>query len=158
MEEKDFKNQVETIYRVVMMTSAMLGAVMLIMGYVLTHPEVLNANEAKEYEAIVKVEEVDPDRVENGIHVSTGFVAKDGYMKVVQNCTNCHSAKLVTQNRMSKEHWIATIKWMQETQNLWDLGKNEKIIVDYLAKYYAPNKKGRREILNCDDWYELELQ
>ena len=158
MEEKEFKNQVESIYRVVMMTTAMLGAVLLIIGYVLTHPEVLGGNEAKEYQAIAEVEAVDLDRVENGIHVSTGFVAKEGYMKVVQNCTNCHSSKLVTQNRMSRERWIATIKWMQETQNLWDLGKNEKIIVDYLAKYYAPDKKGRRENLNCNDWYELELK
>ena len=155
MEEKDFKNQIETIYRVVMMTTAMLGAVMLIMGYVLTHPEVFNTNDTKEYKAIAEIEEVDEDRVENGIHVSTGFVAKEGYMKVVQNCTGCHSSKLVTQNKMSRERWIATIKWMQETQNLWDLGPNEKIIVDYLAKYYAPEKKGRRENLDCEDWYEL---
>jgi len=77
-------------------------------------------------------------------------------MTVVNNCTNCHSAKLVTQNRMSKERWRATIRWMQETQNLWDLGKNEEIIVDYLATYYAPTEKGRRQNLENIEWYALD--
>ena len=101
------------------------------------------------------LEEPDFDKIENGIHLRTGFVEGEGLMTVVNNCTNCHSAKLVTQNRMTKEGWQATIKWMQETQNLWDLGKNETIIVDYLATYYAPQKKGRRENLNNIEWYEL---
>ena len=45
---------------------------------------------------------------------------------------------------------------MQETQNLWDLGKNEDIIVKYLATYYAPEKKGRRQNLTNIEWYVLE--
>ena len=100
--------------------------------------------------------EGDFDKIENGIHLRTGFVQGEGLMTVVNNCTNCHSAKLVTQNRMTKEGWQATITWMQETQNLWDLGKNEVIIVDYLATYYAPEKKGRRENLDNIEWYELK--
>ena len=100
--------------------------------------------------------EDDFDKIENGIHVRTGFVEGEGLMTVVNNCTNCHSAKLVTQNRMNEEGWRATIVWMQETQNLWDLGKNEDIIVDYLATYYAPQKKGRRQNLANIEWYVLE--
>jgi len=77
-------------------------------------------------------------------------------MLVVNNCTNCHSAKLVTQNKMSAERWDATIRWMQETQNLWDLGENQKPIVDYLVTNYPPTEKGRRTVLKDIDWYELE--
>jgi len=77
-------------------------------------------------------------------------------MTVVNNCTNCHSAKLVTQNRMTAERWNTTIKWMQETQNLWDLGKNQEVIVSYLVKNYPPKSKGRRMVLTDIDWYELE--
>ncbi|MCO5725813.1 monoheme cytochrome C [Robiginitalea marina] len=106
--------------------------------------------------AVATVEEDDYDKIENGIHVRTGFVEGEGLMTVVNNCTNCHSAKLVTQNRMSADRWRATIKWMQETQNLWDLGKNEDIIVTYLATYYAPEKKGRRPNLENIEWYALE--
>ena len=59
---------------------------------------------------------------------------------------------------MSKERWLATIRWMQETQNLWDLGENETAIVNYLAKNYAPNKVGRRQNLTNIDWYELKTR
>ena len=103
-----------------------------------------------------EVNEADFDKIENGIHIRTGFVEGDGLMTVVNNCTNCHSAKLVTQNRMTAAGWRATIKWMQETQNLWDLGQNEEIIVAYLAKFYAPEEKGRRQNLNDIEWYELK--
>lgn len=98
----------------------------------------------------------DYDKIENGVHIRTGFVDGDGLMTVVNNCTNCHSAKLVTQNRMSKERWRATIRWMQETQNLWDLGSNEEIIVNYLAKNYPETQKGRRQNLTDVQWYELK--
>lgn len=96
------------------------------------------------------------DKIENGIHVRTGLVDGEGLMVVVTNCTSCHSAKLVMQNRMSREHWAATIDWMQETQNLWDLGANEEIIINYLTTYYPPAKTGRRSILKNIEWYELE--
>lgn len=97
----------------------------------------------------------DPDRVENGIHVRTGLIDAPGLMETVNNCTTCHSAKLVMQNRMSKARWHATIRWMQETQNLWDLGDQEDIIVDYLVANYPPQKKGRRQGLSEIEWYTL---
>lgn len=98
----------------------------------------------------------DSSNIVDGIHVETGFVQDVGMTEVINNCTNCHSAKLVTQNRMSREAWLATIKWMQETQNLWDLGENQSVILDYLAKNYAPQDKGRRQNLKIDNWYELQ--
>jgi len=96
------------------------------------------------------------DEIENGVHLKTGLVEGVGLMETVNNCTSCHSAKLLTQNRLSKEGWVSAIRWMQETQNLWDLGKNEELIVNYLAKNYPPENKGRREILDETDWYELK--
>lgn len=103
----------------------------------------------------VAIPEDDFDKIENGIHVRTGFVEAEGLMETVNNCTNCHSSELVLQNRMSKEGWIANIRWMQETQNLWDLGGNEEIIVDYLVKNYPFVKKGRRGVLTDIEWYDL---
>lgn len=101
-------------------------------------------------------ERIDEDKIENGIHIRTGFVDDIGLMTVVNNCTNCHSSKLVIQNRMNESRWNATIKWMQETQNLWALGDNQKVIVDYLVKNYPPIEKGRREGLTNIIWYELK--
>lgn len=92
----------------------------------------------------------------DGVHVETGLKEGAGLDVVIQNCTPCHSAKLITQNRMTFEGWKSTIKWMQETQNLWGLGDNEQIILEYLSNYYAPQKKGRRSNLANIEWYELD--
>jgi hypothetical protein len=45
---------------------------------------------------------------------------------------------------------------MQQTQGLWDLGDNEKPILDYLAKNYAPEDAGRRKQLTNVEWYILK--
>ena len=39
------------------------------------------------------------------------------------------------------------------------MGKNEPIILDYLAKYYAPKEVGRRANIDIAkvEWYILEL-
>lgn len=96
------------------------------------------------------------DEIVNGIHVETGFIDAPGMMVTIQNCTNCHSSQLVIANRMNEDRWIQTIRWMQETQNLWDLGENEKVILDYLVTNYPPRKVGRRAGLTNIEWYELE--
>ena len=79
-----------------------------------------------------------------------------GVSLVLQNCNSCHSTQFITQNRMTKEGWKSTIRWMQSTQNLWDLGEDEELILTYLSKNYAPSATGRRQSLVVDDWYTLE--
>lgn len=107
-----------------------------------------------------ELELVNPEKnetaVEDGINATNGFVEDEGMQAVINNCTTCHSAELVTQNKMTREGWLATIRWMQESQNLWDLGQNEGPILDYLAKNYAPEEKGRRAALKNVEWYALE--
>ncbi|MEM7483676.1 MAG: monoheme cytochrome C [Bacteroidota bacterium] len=134
------------------MAFGLIGVAVFGFIYISLNPSVFSR---KPEETVVEIPEVN-NEIENGIHVATGFVDGDGLIEVIQNCTNCHSAKLVTQNRMSKEGWIATIRWMQETQNLWDLGDQEENIVNYLATNYAPQKKGRREALTNIEWYVLK--
>jgi len=92
----------------------------------------------------------------NGSHLTTGFAEDENLQLVIGNCTSCHSAKLVTQNRATRDGWKSMIEWMQETQGLWELGDNEPLILDYLAKHYGPKKQGRRAPLNDIDWYDLE--
>lgn len=155
MNQQDkFRKTVKDIHRILMTIFLLIGIVSLLMVYIIIDPElsVFNPKELPEY---TQVEEVDEDRIEDGIHVRTGLIAADGFMEVVNNCTNCHSAKLVIQNRMNAERWAATIDWMQETQNLWDLGKNEEIIINYLVKNYPPLRIGRRAPLSGVEWYEL---
>ena len=105
-----------------------------------------------------QVEVVDYNRVENGIHVQTGLAYDENFEIVRALCTSCHSAQLITQNRATREGWRDMIVWMQKTQNLPDLGPNEPIVLDYLAKYYAPVEEGRRPLLTQEkiEWYVLD--
>ncbi len=98
----------------------------------------------------------DPVDIKDGIHVATGLIDSEGLQVVIASCTACHSAKLITQNRATREGWVSMIRWMQATQNLWDLGESEELIVTYLATNYAPTKKGRRANLKDIEWYDLE--
>lgn len=116
----------------------------------------LNLRGSSDNKEFKEVEEVDSNTVKNGIHLATGFIAEEGYQTVIQNCTICHSSQLVIQNRMTKEAWNSTIKWMQETQNLWELGANQEVIVNYLVANYPPIEKGRRSNLIVENWYELQ--
>jgi len=85
-----------------------------------------------------------------------GLVNAPGNNLVFSQCSGCHSLKLVTQNRATREGWKSMIVWMQQTQNLWDLGDNEDKILDYLSTHYAPAKQGRRANLEVGEWYELD--
>lgn len=157
MEDKNtFQKQVKAIYRLMLGLFGIFGLMVATILYLMADPDLSFFLGKEETTYVAVVEEDDYDKIENGIHVRTGLVEAEGLMTVVNNCTNCHSAQLVIQNRMNEERWIATIRWMQETQNLWDLGKNEEIIVDYLVTNYPPKKKGRREILTNVEWYVLE--
>jgi len=121
--------------------------------------EVQKKNRQKRKAAAAALAADDIDRVENGIHVQTGFVYAKGFDVVRGTCTACHSAKLVTQNRATRDGWQDMIRWMQKTQGLWQLGKNEPIILDYLAKHYAPKEVVRRPGLDIEEieWYILDL-
>ena len=153
--EEIYGAQVEKLYRLLMLFFVLFVMVSGGLMYYMYNPDMLDFNSNEDTIAVAPVE-VDEDLIENGIHVRTGLIDADGLMTVVNNCTNCHSAKLVTQNRMTAERWDATIKWMQETQNLWDLGGNQEIIVNDLVTNYPPIAKGRRMILTDINWYELE--
>lgn len=84
-------------------------------------------------------QETDPD---------TGLVKAEGWETVRNNCIACHSADLVTQNSGSRNHWEKLIRWMQDTQGLWEFqGETEEVILDYLAEYYGPKEDTRRPAL-----------
>lgn len=74
----------------------------------------------------------------------SGLVTAEGYKLVLAHCSACHSPSLITQNAMSRERWLETIRWMQETQKLWSLGDAEPIILDYLSTWYGPKNSSRR--------------
>jgi hypothetical protein len=136
---------------IILMAMVLTGSLL----YTMEHPE--NFRPAPEVAAVAEEEApVDEDLVENGIDVATGFIAEGDYKVVKTTCTACHSAKLVLQNRATREGWKEMIVWMQETQKLWDLGPAEEPILEYLATYYGPTDEGRRKPLQIEDWYMIE--
>ena len=66
----------------------------------------------------------------------TGLAIDQNWQQVRAVCTVCHSAKLVTQNRMSRSAWLDTIRWMQKEHGLIPLNDLEEPILDYLGKHY----------------------
>lgn len=135
-----------------------LGTMIIVISIIMIiNPESLQSPDPIAEEVVPTDSTLVPDTlIVDGIHVASGLIAQDGYELVKNKCTRCHSGKLITQNRQTREGWKDVIVWMQETQELEDLGGSEDPILDYLAKYYAPEKKGRRRNLENIEWYDLE--
>ena len=80
--------------------------------------------------------DVDPD---------SGLVKQPGWEDVRTHCGACHSFSLVTNQRGSRDTWRDMIRWMQRTQNLWELpADSEARILDYLADNYGPETTRQR--------------
>lgn len=94
---------------------------------------------------------------EADIDEKTGLIVDEGVEFVKNKCTVCHSSKLIIQNRANYHGWQDTLRWMQKNQGMQPLDlKTERQILNYLAKNYAPEKKGRRIPLVVERWYPLE--
>ncbi len=153
MEKNKFLRVIQTVFHftiLVLLLTVLLGAMGIYFHY---NPKPLftqkpNGNPGKGRSV--------SEQFTDSIHNATGLIQGEHLELVIANCTGCHSSKLIIQNRASKEGWVGMIKWMQETQNLPDLGENEAKIVSYLATYYAPEEQGRRKQLKDIQWYELE--
>lgn len=75
----------------------------------------------------------------------TGLIQAPGWQEVQANCTECHSAQMITQNSGNREVWKSRIIWMQETQGLAELSsETEDAILSYLADNYGQKEASRR--------------
>lgn len=81
----------------------------------------------------------------------TGLRMTGDWELVRGNCTACHSARLITQQRGSAEQWLDMIRWMQKKQNLWAFDPaTENRIITYLAENYPPSDAQRRAAIPPD--------
>jgi hypothetical protein len=75
----------------------------------------------------------------------SGLIKNPGWEHVRAHCGGCHSHALVTSQRADRQTWLDMIRWMQETQNLWQLQPLVEVeILDYLAENYPPQENRRR--------------
>jgi len=76
---------------------------------------------------------------------ASGLIVSPGWQQVRAHCGGCHSHRLVTAQRADRQTWLDIIRWMQETQNLWQFDPDtETRILDYLALNYPPQENRRR--------------
>jgi hypothetical protein len=162
-----FKTLLRLIYAVFVIILLLFGYVALkedihefLDRKVYSEEELIALNKRADARRMAQLEEEKWDKVVDGVHIRTGLHDDKDLQLIIGTCTACHSAKLITQNRATREGWHSMIKWMQETQGLGDLGTNEPIVLDYLAKYYAPKETGRRKSLEIAEieWYILDLE
>jgi hypothetical protein len=122
-----------------------LGSVFFLVAMSFKNEEATNASE-KKYNDTLKIDPL------------SGFIIAPNYELVVAHCTGCHSSKVVLQYNGNRHDWLTKIRWMQATQNLWELGEAEPLVLDYLSRYYSANKtekSKRRKPLEKADWYNL---
>ena len=82
---------------------------------------------------------------ENAVDPATGLIVAPGWELVAAHCGACHSHALVTAQRGDAEFWRSTIRWMQKTQNLWQIPEpQEQTLIGYLATHYNETDWGRR--------------
>jgi cytochrome c len=73
-----------------------------------------------------------------------GMPPDKGREETFSICGACHSVRLVTQQGLTRSGWADAIDWMVEEQEMEKLDPAERTrILDYLAKWYGPDRKAR---------------
>lgn len=152
---KEFSDILKAFRRLMYFSLSLAGLTIIILLFK------FNVQYIPESQTNIVLEEVEPEIEEyigeiGSIDPESGLIIDKGFNVVKTQCGACHSTKLVAQNRFSREGWLELIRWMQKSQNLWDLGEQEGLILDYLEKNFAPKNIGRRKPLENIEWYVLK--
>ena len=74
-----------------------------------------------------------------------GLPPGEGRDEVFGLCGACHSMMLVTQQGLSRPTWEEVLVLMVEEQEMAELEpEDEKLVLDYLEKFYGPDRLARR--------------
>ncbi len=76
---------------------------------------------------------------------ANGFVEDGDWQLVQANCTECHSALLITQNAGNRAVWRSRLLRMRQNHGMDELDSAvEARILDYLTAHYGPRNSARR--------------
>jgi len=68
-----------------------------------------------------------------------------GSEEAFYTCSACHSFLLVAQQGLNKTGWNDVLTWMVEEQEMEPLEPaDQKLILDYLTKYYGPDRLAKQ--------------
>ncbi len=71
-----------------------------------------------------------------------GLPEDSGREQVFYACPACHSLMMVRQQGLSREVWDETLDWMVKEQKMEPMDpKDRALALDYLAKWYGPDRK-----------------
>jgi len=74
-----------------------------------------------------------------------GLPDAPGREEVAAYCGPCHSLRLVVQQGQTREGWAELLTWMYDEQEMPELEPDEeKLVLDYLAKYVGPDTHRQR--------------
>ena len=74
-----------------------------------------------------------------------GLPPGEGRDEVFGLCGTCHSMKLVIQQGLSRSTWEEVLVLMVEEQEMAEPEpEDEKLVLNYLAKFYGPDRLARR--------------
>lgn len=74
-----------------------------------------------------------------------GLPDAPGREEVAAYCGACHSLGLVVQQGQTRDGWAEVLVWMYEEQDMPELEpEDEKLVLDYLAKYVGPDTHQQR--------------
>ncbi|MDE0173513.1 MAG: hypothetical protein OXM60_08745 [Defluviicoccus sp.] len=74
-----------------------------------------------------------------------GLPPGEGRDEVLGLCGACHSMKLVAQQGLSRSTWEEVLVLMVEEHEMAELEpEDERLVLDYLAKFYGPDRLARR--------------
>jgi cytochrome c1 len=67
-----------------------------------------------------------------------GLPRSDGYELVYENCTGCHSVRIVMQQHATEARWDELLTWMVEKQNMPELTQRKRTqIIKYLTSEFG---------------------
>ncbi|MFT7573253.1 MAG: hypothetical protein ACI9JL_004316 [Paracoccaceae bacterium] len=74
-----------------------------------------------------------------------GMPPGNGRDETLGICGACHSIKLVKQQGLSRTTWVEVLEYMVEEHEMPELeAEDHDLIVDYLAKFYGPDRRARK--------------
>lgn len=81
------------------------------------------------------------------INPDNGLIIDENVELIENNCLACHNANLIINMNANREAWLTTIRWMQDSEGLWEIpADDENKILDYLTKHYGEKYNTRRRL------------
>lgn len=153
--EKRFYRKISLMIRFILLYFTVGMVILLLYFFNISIPPILN-NGKSDY----PVTKSEMDEVVDGIHTGTGLKYDAHIVLIQKHCLSCHSSAIILQNKGDKERWKNIIVWMQEKQNLWDLGDDEPGILEYLSSHYKAEFTGRRQGIDISsiEWYDIPAE